>query len=247
MAVPVTRPRTPAGSTQYLLSIDRTLRKLSLRKIPVRVKQAAKRIQSRPTKKAVARKAKAPADAVPPMNGWPASRKITYALVGIVAAATMIGLPNLVQQSDSTIAATRSATSGSAMTPRSAQPSSATKAAVKPAAAAKRNTNPDLTSSKRPIETAQTPAVTPVQTISGCLQGGDDSFWLKDTDGADAPRARSWKSGFLMKHSASIQIVDGADALNLSKYVGQRVTATGTLANRTMHARSLHRVAASCN
>jgi hypothetical protein len=84
-------------------------------------------------------------------------------------------------------------------------------------------------------------------TISGCLQGADDSFWLNDTAGVDAPRARSWKSGFLKKHSASIQVVDAADTLNLSKHVGQRVTATGTLANRTLRARSLQRVAASCN
>jgi hypothetical protein len=150
------------------------------------------------------------------------------------------------------------------MTPRSAQPSHATRAAARPTAVAKRNANLDPSSSKRPIETAQTPAVTSTQhaepvtgtdtrnaagtvTVSGCLQGGDDSFWLKDTEGAQAPRARSWKSGFLMKHSASIQVVDGTDALNLSKFVGQRVAATGTLANRTMQAHSLHRVAASCN
>jgi hypothetical protein len=213
--------------------------------------------------KTVARKANRPAGAVPVTNGWPASRTITYALVAIVAAATLIGVPSLFQQSDSTSAATESGTSASAMTPRSGQPSYATKGALKPTAGAKRNGNPDLSSSKRPIETAQTPAVTPAAhaepltgtdtrnaagtvTVSGCLQGGDDSFWLKDTDGADAPRARSWKSGFLMKHAASIQVVDRTDALNLPKYVGQRVAATGTLANRTMQARSLHRVAASC-
>jgi hypothetical protein len=84
-------------------------------------------------------------------------------------------------------------------------------------------------------------------TISGCLQAGDDSFWLKDTSGADAPKSRSWKSGFLRKRSGSVPVVDATDALQLSNYVGQRVTATGTLANRTLQARSLERVAASCN
>jgi hypothetical protein len=84
-------------------------------------------------------------------------------------------------------------------------------------------------------------------TISGCLQGGDDSFWLKDTSGADAPKSRSWKSGFLKKRTASVEIVGATDALRLSNYVGQRVTATGTFANRTLQARSLERVAASCN
>jgi len=241
MAVPVTRPRTPARSSQYLLSVDRTLRRLSLRKIPVRMKRAARRMQSRSTKQTVARKAKRPAGAVPVTNGWPASRTITYGLIGIVAAATLIGVPVLFQQSDSTIAATESATGAPAVTPRSAQPSHTAKAAVKPTAAGKRNVNPE------PMTGTDTRNATAAVTISGCLQGGDDSFWLKETDGADAPRARSWKSGFLMKHSASIQVVDGADALNLSKYVGQRVAATGTLANRTMQARSLRRVAASCS
>ena len=84
-------------------------------------------------------------------------------------------------------------------------------------------------------------------TISGCLQAGDASFWLTDTSGADAPKARSWKSGFLKKRGESIQIVAAAKALQLSSYVAQRVTATGTLANRTMQARSLERVAGSCH
>jgi hypothetical protein len=83
-------------------------------------------------------------------------------------------------------------------------------------------------------------------TISGCLQARDDSFWLKDTSGTNAPKSRSWKSGFLKKHAESVQIVDATRALQLSNYVAQRVTATGTLANRTMQAHSLERVAGSC-
>jgi len=84
-------------------------------------------------------------------------------------------------------------------------------------------------------------------TISGCLQARDGSFWLKDASGTNAPKARSWKSGFLKKHAEPVQIVDATKALQLSNYVAQRVTATGTLANRTMQARSLERVAGSCN
>jgi hypothetical protein len=41
--------------------------------------------------------------------------------------------------------------------------------------------------------------------------------------------------------------VDATNALQLSNYVAQRVTATGTLANRTMQARSLERVSGSCH
>jgi hypothetical protein len=84
-------------------------------------------------------------------------------------------------------------------------------------------------------------------TISGCLQTGNDSFWLTDTSGANAPKSRSWKSGFLKKHAESVQVVAASRALQLSEYVAQRVTATGTLANRTMQARSMERIAGSCH
>jgi hypothetical protein len=83
-------------------------------------------------------------------------------------------------------------------------------------------------------------------TIEGCLQAGDDAFWLKDTSGADAPKSRSWKSGFLKKHSSSVEVVDTNDALKLERVVGQRVAATGIVADRRMRAHMLQRVAASC-
>jgi hypothetical protein len=84
-------------------------------------------------------------------------------------------------------------------------------------------------------------------TITGCLERDDDTFRLKDTTGADAPRLRSWKSGFLKKDSASIGVVDAADGLKLSDHVGQRISVTGLLVDREMRVRSLRRVAASCD
>jgi len=204
----------------------------------MRMKRAIKRIQSRSTKKTVPPTSTKPGTTVSVTNGWPA-RTIPYALIGIVAIATLIGVPSLLLQSDSTTAATQSATSASAMTSRSSQASSSSKAAVRAAVTSAPHAEPTTGTDAR-----NAPGVV---TISGCLEGGDDSFWLKDTAGANAPRARSWKSGFLTKRSASIQVVDRADALNLSKYVGQRVAATGALTDRTLQARSLHRVAASCN
>lgn len=84
-------------------------------------------------------------------------------------------------------------------------------------------------------------------TIRGCLELDDETFWLKDTAGIAAPTSRTWRSGFLTKRPARIEIVDAAKALKLPNYVGQRVAATGTLVNHEMQARSLHRVTASCN
>lgn len=86
----------------------------------------------------------------------------------------------------------------------------------------------------------------PPVTITGCLEKADDSFRLRDTSGADAPKARSWKTGFLKKGPAPIAVVDSSSRLKLPAHVGQRVSVTGTLVDRGMQARSLQRVAASC-
>lgn len=84
-------------------------------------------------------------------------------------------------------------------------------------------------------------------TITGCLEGAGDGFRLKDANGTDAPKARSWKSGFLKKSSPSIEVVDAANRLQLPTHVGQRVSVTGVLVDREMKARSLKRIATSCN
>jgi hypothetical protein len=83
-------------------------------------------------------------------------------------------------------------------------------------------------------------------TIAGCLERDDRAFELKDTGGAAVPAARSWKSGFLRRRPAAIEILDSGDRLKLPSHVGQRVKVTGQLDGREMHARSLQLVATSC-
>lgn len=84
-------------------------------------------------------------------------------------------------------------------------------------------------------------------TITGCLEQDDETFRLKNTTGDQAPKARSWKSGFLKKNSASIEVVDASNKAQLPSHVGQRVVVTGMLVDREMQVRSLRRVATSCN
>lgn len=84
-------------------------------------------------------------------------------------------------------------------------------------------------------------------TISGCLERDADSFRLKDASGSDAPQTRSWKSGFLRKHAASIEIVDASNRVKLPAHVGQRVNVTGTIVDREMQVRSLQRIGPSCS
>jgi hypothetical protein len=88
---------------------------------------------------------------------------------------------------------------------------------------------------------------TPAVTITGCLERDDETFRLKNAEGAEAPKSRSWKTGFLKKSSASIEVVDAAKRLKLTNYVGQRVSVTGVLVEREMQARTLRRVSNSCS
>jgi len=83
-------------------------------------------------------------------------------------------------------------------------------------------------------------------TVFGCLERSSSSFRLTDTDGVDAPKARSWKTAFLKKGSASIEVVDPGNRLRLASHVGQRLSVTGTLADRQMQVRSIRRISASC-
>jgi hypothetical protein len=94
---------------------------------------------------------------------------------------------------------------------------------------------------------AQNQVVKPAPvTIMGCLERDDETFRLKDTSGADAPRSRSWKSAFLKKGAAPVEVVDASKRLKLTNHVGQRVSVTGTLSDGEMQIRSLRRIATSC-
>ena len=103
------------------------------------------------------------------------------------------------------------------------------------------------TSAATPASAPAAAPKTPFVTIAGCLERDDKAFRLKNTTGAEAPKARSWKSGFLKKASASIAVVDSGRALPLGDHVGRRVSVTGTLAGREMNARSVRRLSSSCS
>jgi hypothetical protein len=83
-------------------------------------------------------------------------------------------------------------------------------------------------------------------TITGCLEQDNDVFRLKDTEGTEAPTSRSWKSGFIKKRPATITVLDATHRWKLEKHVGERISVTGSLADREMQVRTLSRVTASC-
>jgi hypothetical protein len=95
---------------------------------------------------------------------------------------------------------------------------------------------------------ADTSGLTPV-TITGCLEISidGDRFRLTETEGPNVPKARSWRSGFLRKQPAPLELVQLADPLTARKYVGQRVVATGVVENREMRVHSLQAGGHACS
>jgi hypothetical protein len=237
------KAKKPARSARYLLYADKKLQKLSLRKMSARLKKAKHARRSTRSKTAV----RAP---LSPMHfPWTMSpQAIVLAAICIVATAALITARQPSPRTDIALDAAPPAEApafveNAPMAERLetkkavAVKTPATVAAPKPSiepAAAVRVTEPpaDMTASV---------------TITGCLERSDETFWLTDTSGADVPKSRSWRSGFLTKRTPRIELVNAGQTLPLPNYVGQRVAATGTLMDREMQARSLRPVAAMCN
>jgi len=85
-------------------------------------------------------------------------------------------------------------------------------------------------------------------TITGCLEnaGSGDRFRLTDTEGTSAPKSRSWRTGFLKKHSASVDLVGARDVAALRQQVGQRVAVTGVQTDRELKVSSVRVMSTSC-
>jgi len=101
--------------------------------------------------------------------------------------------------------------------------------------------------SSTPGTSPSTSAKAPAVTLTGCLERRGDDYRLKDAAGADVPRTRSWKSGFLKKRAPAIEVVDAAHRLKLKDHVGERVSVTGVLSEGEMQARTLKNVSESCS
>jgi hypothetical protein len=93
-----------------------------------------------------------------------------------------------------------------------------------------------------------TGGIAPV-TITGCLEVSvdRDDFRLTDTEGLDAPRSRSWRTGFLKKRSAPVALVEPPDRQALQTQVGRRVAATGLLTSHDLRVDSLRVVGPACD
>jgi hypothetical protein len=109
--------------------------------------------------------------------------------------------------------------------------------------------SPDVVRASNSAAATETPSVvkaTAPVTLAGCVERSDETFRLKDTMGTAAPKSRSWKSGFLKKSPASIELIDDAHTLKLKTYAGHRVSVRGPLVDGQMHVWSVRQVAAAC-
>ncbi len=249
------KPTAKPRSIRYMLSADRRLQKISLRKIQERMAKT-KEPQARSPQPKHALLATPPVPPAPRAYSW---RAIVVGATCLLAAVALMTARQSADEGDAT-AGPPSIAAASVKAAMTVPPEPKKPAVSKPAAPAA--AKPVATTLTTPAETvtaapangdvaaaapeAAGPANAPV-TITGCLERDGDAYWLKDTSGADVPKARSWKTGFLKKRAARIELIDTSAALRLSTHVGERVAATGTLMNREMRARSLRRVAAGCN
>ena len=172
----------------------------------------------------------------------------TFVVIGAITAAALCAGCERAQLAENTA---EPAVATPVMTAPPSEKPAAVKAVQvrKPAApVAAKTSEADVTPANIPAgDTAGKQETPTLATISGCLEREGDIFRLKNTSGEDAPKSRSWKSGFIKKSSASIDIVEGALRLKLADHVGRRVTMTGLLTERQIQARSVRVTAEGCD
>jgi hypothetical protein len=263
-SVPAKKSQRSADGVQYLLSGDRKFRRLSLKKISERVKKARRKTKGAAVSKAAA--ASGSESNVTHHSVASNGTAIAFGLISLVLLAALVVMWWPTPSAADEQAAEAESHSAAVLT---ADVASAPAMAVKKVASPARDQVPDRATSSakaRPAETTVARAETaPIQplvssqnahpaaagapidtvTISGCLEYDGKSAWLKNASGAEAPRARSWRSGFLTKRSPRIALVDGPGSV--TAYDGRRVTVTGVLVDREMRVNSLRPLAGDCD
>ena len=259
--MPAKKTRQPGktGKAVYLLSADRKYRRLSLKKISARVKSARRKTRGRSITSATAAEPVSIA-ARNPEPGKVAS--VALVLAGLFALVTLVGASWFSASSvDAHVAATQTDNAVLAADVASAPVVRAKPLTASPAVNAPRASNASpvpaavtATATLRPTEATKArdedahpvvaAAADDTVTISGCLDFDGKSAWLKDSSGVDAPRARSWRSGFLKKRSSRIALVDGPTSAEA--YDGRLVSVTGVLVDREMRVSSLRPIAGDC-
>ena len=262
--MPVKKTRKPAAAVKYLLSGDRKLQRLSLKKIADRARKPKPRTRSARVKQPTNEDAAAATS--PKRIG---GRLAVGGVVCLFAAAALLAARqpaasdrasagaavDAATSSQEPVPASNRAsnTTGTATTLRSSTSHVARPQTASPAIEKSPGSTPVKKQTARTVSSPTAPpgSIAPVKsapplTVEGCLESDGSTYRLKDTSGLEAPKARSWRTGFLMKRSSSVELVDTTGRLKLGDHVGRRVAATGSLADRELRATALRQVAASC-
>ena len=84
-------------------------------------------------------------------------------------------------------------------------------------------------------------------TMTGCLEADGRKYLLTDLEGAEAPKGRSWKTGFVTKKSKDVEVI-AASTVRLGDHIGRKVSVVGVRDGDThLQARSIKQVATSCS
>ena len=92
-------------------------------------------------------------------------------------------------------------------------------------------------------------ATTPEQiTVTGCLHSQGAKYVLTDVSGQQAPKGRSWKTGYMKHGMKDVEVVSSSTGPKLKDHVGHMVTVMGVKDGEThMKARSIKPMTASCS
>ena len=138
---------------------------------------------------------------------------------------------------------------GAAQKP-TAQPAAQKPAAQRPVAQSPAVQNPTAQNPTAQKSTANSVATSNTSiTLSGCLEAEGRSFKLTDVKGPQAPKGRSWKTGFIKKTAkGNVEVVSASSNVKLMDHVGHQVTVVGMQAgDDQIRATSVKRMAASCS
>jgi len=263
--VPAKKTR-PSGKAVYLLSADRKYRRLSLKKVSERVK-AVRRRKRAPKAATAGESPKAVHRDLAPEK----VATIAVVLAALILVASLVGaswdsspaaeiqvaaaqpeVPAVLTADVASVPVVRAKplTASPAVNAPRASNASPVPAAVTSTATLRRTeitettkAQPSASAEAYPVAAATAAPVDTV-TISGCLDFDGKSAWLKDSSGVDAPRTRSWRSGFLKKRSSRIALVDGPSSA--AAYDGRLVSVTGVLVDREMRVSALRPIAGDC-
>jgi hypothetical protein len=228
----------PRRSVQYLLSVDRALRKISLKRVSGRTAPPIRRSRSlRP--RIQTRKSGA-----------------TWMPIVVVSLVVLTMAVVIAQRRASYTPAPAVAAPPHTSPPPDVAPAPPIKVRAM-------RVSKDVVAAPEPVKREEVPAAPKASepkpapkpepegplpvTITGCLERDHETFWLKDPSGVDVQKVRSWKSGFFKKRTAPIALTDAADASALPSYIGRRVAATGMLIDGQLRTRALQQIANSCN